>query len=63
MGAVPQLALALLLLRAMALTGPADADEGLWRRLAAGGQVVARRLPESETQPAFGWTTVRRSAT
>ena len=43
MGAVPQLALALLLLGAIALADPAGADEGLWRRLTAGGQVVLLR--------------------
>jgi phosphohistidine phosphatase SixA len=52
MSAVPQLALALLLLGTMALPGPADADEGLWRRLAAGGQVVLLR--HGTTTPGVG---------
>ncbi len=52
MGAVPQLVLALLLLGAPALVGPADADEGLWRRLAAGGQVVLLR--HGTTTPGVG---------
>ena len=47
MSAVPRpsslASLALVLLGAMALAGPAGADEGLWQRLAAGGQVVLLR--------------------
>jgi broad specificity phosphatase PhoE len=52
MGAVPQLVLALLLLGTAVLVGPADADEGLWRRLAAGGQVVLLR--HGTTTPGVG---------
>ena len=52
MGAVPRLVVALLLLGATALVGRADADEGLWRRLAAGGQVVLLR--HGTTTPGVG---------
>lgn len=56
MGPVPHLSTSkgiarvttLLSLAALALPGPAGADEGLWRRLAAGGQVV---LPRHGTTP------------
>lgn len=43
---------ALLLLAAPALVGSARADEGLWRRLAAGGQVVLLR--HATTTPGVG---------
>jgi phosphohistidine phosphatase SixA len=43
---------ALLLLAAPALAGPAYGDEGLWRRLAAGGQVVLLR--HATTTPGVG---------
>ena len=52
MGAVPRLAPVLLLLGSIALAGPAGADEGLWRRLAAGGQVVLLR--HGTTTPGVG---------
>ena len=60
MGAVPQLTLskgiawvaALLLLTAPALAGSVGADEALWRRLAAGGQVVLLR--HGTTTPGVG---------
>jgi len=52
MGAVPHLVLALLLIGATALPAPADADDGLWRRLAAGGQVVLLR--HGTTTPGVG---------
>ena len=47
MGAVPQLAPALLLLRAMALADPADADEGLWRT-ARGGRAGRAPAPRHD---------------
>ena len=43
---------ALLLLAAPALAGPAHADEGRWRRLVAGGQVVLLR--HGTTTPGVG---------
>lgn len=43
---------ALLLLAPPALAGPAHADEGLWRRLAAGGQLVLLR--HGTTTPGVG---------
>ena len=43
---------ALLVLAAPALVGPTRADEGLWRRLAAGGQVVLLR--HATTTPGVG---------
>jgi len=49
---VPHLAMALLLLATPALAGPARADEGLWQRLAAGGQVVLLR--HGTTTPGVG---------
>lgn len=52
MGAVPRLALVLLLLGSIALADPAGADDGLWRRLAAGGQVVLLR--HGTTTPGVG---------
>ena len=53
MGAVPRLTLLLLLLLgATVLPGPASADDGLWRRLAAGGQVVLLR--HGTTTPGVG---------
>ena len=52
MGAMPRPVLALALLLLGALADPATADEGLWRRLAAGGQVVLLR--HGTTTPGVG---------
>jgi hypothetical protein len=53
---------ALLLVLGLCLPGRTAADEALWARLNAGGQVVLLRhattTPGSGTHPAFAWTTV-----